>query len=109
MSRHSGRHHHSSLQREHDEASRRRARVQRAHRRAEQVGAITPSAGTPVTDTPAQRSGAPAKVVIDNAVARRDPLTRPFPAVAGLPDARRSPSAPLPAHRRRPEAVLGAR
>ncbi|GLZ50536.1 hypothetical protein [Actinomycetospora sp. NBRC 106378] len=103
MSRHSGRHHHSSLQRERDEARLRLARVERAHRRAEQVGATTP-----VDGTPAQRSGA-AKLVIDNAVARRDPLTRPFPAVPGLPGARRSPSAPLPAHRRRPEAVIGAR
>ncbi|WP_018334217.1 hypothetical protein [Actinomycetospora chiangmaiensis] len=104
MSRHSGRHHHTSLQRERDEARLQRARVARAQRRAEQVGAATP-----VDGTPAQRSGTPAKVVIDNAVARRDPLTRPFPAAPGLPDARRSPSAPLPAHRRRPEAVLGAR
>ncbi|WP_433800187.1 hypothetical protein [Actinomycetospora sp. CA-084318] len=104
MSRHSGRHHHSSLQRERDETRRRQARVERARRRAEQVGATTPIDGTP-----AQRSGAPAKVVIDNTVARRDPLTRPFPAAPGLPDARRSPSAPLPAHRRRPEAAVGVR
>ncbi len=104
MSRHSGRHHHATLQRERDESRLRRERVARAHRRAAQVGATTP-----VDGTPAQRSGAPTKVVIDNTVARRDPQTRPFPAAPGLPDARRSPSAPLPAHRRRPEAVLGAR
>ncbi|MDL5155721.1 hypothetical protein [Actinomycetospora termitidis] len=100
MSRTSGRHQRSHLERERSEARLRLARVERAQRRAEQVGATTPVEGTP-----AQRSEAGHRLVIDNAVARRDPLTRPIPAAPALPDARRAPSAPLPVHRRRPEAV----
>ncbi|MEJ2868940.1 hypothetical protein WCD74_14300 [Actinomycetospora sp. OC33-EN08] len=100
MSRTAGRHHRSHLERERSEARLQLARVARAHRRAEQVGA-----STPVDGTPAQRSGAPRPHVIDNAIARRDPLTRPLPAAPSLPGARRAPSAPLPVHRRRPEAA----
>ena len=103
-----GRHHRSHLRRERSEARDASERIARAQRRASQVGATTPVAGTPAlrtpTDgTPVQVGTAPSepgppgtssgRFVFDNAVARRDPLTRPLPSAPGLPGARRSPDA----------------
>ncbi|MFC5065888.1 hypothetical protein [Actinomycetospora atypica] len=117
-----GRHHRSHLERQRSEARDASERIARAQRRASQVGATTPVAGTPALRTPTD--GTPAQVaalsgaaafepgppgtssggfVFDNATARRDPLTRPLPSAPGLPGARRSPDA------RRAVAGAGAR
>ncbi|GAA4864012.1 hypothetical protein [Actinomycetospora straminea] len=57
------------------------ARLDRVHRRLAEVGAVRVTGGAHV---------------IGNEDARRDPLTRPFAAVDGVPAARRSHTAPLP-------------
>jgi hypothetical protein len=97
-----GRHHRAVRDREVREQQ---EAVRRARRRTSQVGAYEAVSGPLATASPAQRSnptlpqpvGPPR---IDNAAARVDPLTCPFPPAPDLPGARVSPSAPLraPAH-----------
>lgn len=57
------------------------ARLDRVHRRLAEVGSVRVTGRAHV---------------IGNEDARRDPLTRPFAAVDGVPAARRSHTAPLP-------------
>jgi hypothetical protein len=97
-----GRHHRADRDRE---VRDQQEAVRRARRRASQVDAYEAVSGPLPAAAPAQRSAPtrPEPVVtprIDNITARQDPLTRPFPSAPDLPDARRSPSAPMraPAH-----------
>jgi hypothetical protein len=96
-----GRHHRAVRDREVREQQ---EAVRRARRRTSQVDAYEAVSGPLPTATPALRSptlpqpaGPPR---IDNAAARVDPLTCPFPPAPDLPGARVSPSAPMraPAH-----------
>ncbi|MEJ2887824.1 hypothetical protein [Actinomycetospora aeridis] len=79
------RHTRRARQRKADDAAALRARLERVERRLAEVGSVQVTAHGSA---------------IDNAVARRDPLTRPFAAplprpVGELPGARRSVTAPL--------------
>jgi hypothetical protein len=88
-----GRHHRAVRDRE-DRA--RADALDRARRRTSQVGAYEAVSGPIPTTVAARRStpvhSEPAR--IDNGVARRDPLTRPFPTVPHLPGARRASDGP---------------
>ncbi|NMO92507.1 hypothetical protein [Actinomycetospora sp. TBRC 11914] len=92
-----GRHHRAVRDRETRD---RQEALRRARRRTSQVDAYEAVSGPLPTATAAQRStptrpeplGPPR---IDNTVARRDPLTAPFPAAPHLPGARRAPDGPL--------------
>lgn len=86
-----GRHHRGGRERE---THARAAALARARRRTSQVGAWEAVSGPVPAVTSAQRTPtrpepvAPAR--IDNVVARRDPLTRPFPVTPSLPGPRRA-------------------
>jgi hypothetical protein len=97
-----GRHHRAIRDREDRE---RQDAVERARRRTSQVDAWEAVSG-PIPTTVAARRSTPthpepaAAARIDSVVARRDPLTRPFPSAPNLPGARRAADGPprTPAH-----------
>lgn len=106
----SGRHHRAAVARRRADAEARTAAVARAHRRLGQIGACDTGTARPAVrsgprgDAPeASRRTDPLR--IDNLVARRDPLTRPFPR---LPGARPAASGPLPASGRATATVARA-
>ena len=92
-----GRHHRAVRDRE---VRDRQDKLRRARRRSSQVDAYEALSGPLPTASAAQRSiptcpepvGPPR---IDNTVARRDPLTAPFPVAPDLPGARRASSGPV--------------
>jgi hypothetical protein len=98
-----GRHHRAIRDRE---VRARQDAVERARRRTSQVDAYGAVSGPIPTADAARRSTPPPSTParIDNVIARRDPLTCPFPSAPHLPGARRAADGPL-----RTPARAGAR